>query len=171
MKQRILVADQRTAAERPPSNATGDPGRAWNVALWFGALLVLIGWTDLLLIWYPPQWGSPEWEFGTISTAVNAVPLGTIGLVAVIAAGTALGRRRLLLAAGLFAWAGAVFLAVLGTIYLLVVPIALRGTPAVAATAVKVAIVKTSFFLLLYVATYALLGFFAVRRPKQRRGS
>ena len=170
MKQRILVADQRDA-ERSRGAGTSDPSRAWRLAVWVGALLLLVGWTDLLLIWYPPQWGSPEWEFGTISTAVNAVPLGTIGLAAVIAAGTALGRRRLLLTAGLFAWAAAAFLAALGVIYLLVVPIALRGTPVVAATAIKVTIVKSSFFLLLYVTTYALMGLFAVRRPKQRRGS
>lgn len=169
MKQRILVADQRDA-ERSRGAGTNDPSRAWRLAVWVGALLLLVGWTDLLLIWYPPQWGSPEWEFGTISTAANAVPLGTIGLAAVIAAGTALGRTRLVLAAGLFAWAAAMFLGALGVIYLLVVPIALRGTPVAAAAVMKVTIVKTSFFLLLYVATYALLGLFAVRRPRQRRG-
>jgi len=40
----------------------------------------------LALLWYPLQFGSADWEFGTISAYLNGMPLGTLGL-ALLAAG------------------------------------------------------------------------------------
>lgn len=58
----------------------------WPFIMGSGIILGLIGWVDVLLLWYPIRFGDAEWEFGTVSATFDALPLATIGLVAVAVA-------------------------------------------------------------------------------------
>ena len=48
-----------------------------------GLVLALVGWLDVALLWYPPQLGNANWEFGTIGQSMDAMALGTVGLLLV----------------------------------------------------------------------------------------
>ena len=78
-----IVKAKHTKAARVRVAAT-DQG--WRAVGWFGALLAIIGLSDVALYWYPVAFGSPEWEFGTVATSFGALPLATIGLAAVVGA-------------------------------------------------------------------------------------
>jgi hypothetical protein len=93
MSKRVLVG------EKPPSAAPRvvvepSPDQALWLLCWIGGLLALAGWVDVLLLWIPLHLGRPEWEFGTVSSTFDALPLATIGLAILIAAAVAKGRRR-----------------------------------------------------------------------------
>src|SRR6476619_312742 len=46
-----------------------------------GFALFVVGGVDFLLNFYPLRFGNPEWEFGTITGALNAIPSSLVGLV------------------------------------------------------------------------------------------
>jgi hypothetical protein len=46
-----------------------------------GTVLAVAGWVDVALFYYPSQFSSPEWEFGTIAQTFDAMPLPTLGLL------------------------------------------------------------------------------------------
>jgi hypothetical protein len=112
--------------------------------LLIGLLLALMGLADTLTLWLPGRIGVAEWEFGTVSAFFDSFPLLGLGLVFLIGAGLALGRRwpvRLAALAcvliALVMWAAAV-------LYLTVLPLALKAVnDPVMLGAVKKGIVKT----------------------------
>jgi hypothetical protein len=57
----------------------------WHLVGAAGLTFALIGWTDVLLLWYPLRIGRPDWEFATVSGSFDALPLATIGTVLIVA--------------------------------------------------------------------------------------
>ena len=103
----------------------------WRTLGWFGAAVTLIGLGQLLLYVFPAMaFGSPEWEYGASAQLIGALPLPTVGLAALFAAGAGSGSKRgmLLLSLVLVVTALAIF-AVLA-LFLTVVPMAIKATPA-----------------------------------------
>jgi hypothetical protein len=103
----------------------------WRTLGWFGAVVTLIGLGQLLLYVFPAMaFGSPEWEYGASAQLIGALPLPTVGLAALFAAGAGSGSKRgmLLLSLVLVVTALAIF-AVL-VLFLTVVPMAIKATPA-----------------------------------------
>ncbi len=141
----------------------------WALLVGLGATLTVVGWTDLALLWYPLAFGSPEWEFGTISAHFQGMPVGTVGLV-LLAAG-AVGRRwrlgtRVLAIVFLLVTAG---LLGVSMIYLLDMPVALTGVAEdLKPTLVKV-MLKTSLSATAYVALYAWLWWFLWRKAGEAK--
>ena len=72
------------------------PDTAWRIAGIAGVLFLAVGGIDALLVWYPLDFGSPEWEFGSVTAALNGLPVPVIGLVLI--AVSALQRGNLVLA-------------------------------------------------------------------------
>jgi hypothetical protein len=101
-----LLMDRETPAKAKAVPTTDAVGRTngWRIAAVAGLVFGIAGWTDALLLWYPLGFGNPEWEFATASSTFDAIPLGTIGLVALLAGCIGLGgRKRVLGVSALFA--------------------------------------------------------------------
>ena len=93
----ILLTQRST---RPPSasrsGATGRDGLegAAFVAIALGATFAFVGLADLVLAWWPVAFGSPEWEFGTVTSTMNGLPVPVMGLALLLAGALAAGRHR-----------------------------------------------------------------------------
>ena len=57
----------------------------WRLLGWVGLVFLVIGLLDLGLGWYPPRFGSAEWEFGTITRTLDSLPISVLGLAMVMA--------------------------------------------------------------------------------------
>jgi hypothetical protein len=92
-----------------------------------GFALFAVGGSDLLLSWIPARFGNPEWEFGTISAALNGMPAPLMGLTLLLVAAleneSAVWAR--LLSVIMLVWA--VALIGLAVIYGLTIPLAAKG--------------------------------------------
>ncbi len=124
MGARILIKEEeRRASSLRPSTPT-----AWRVIGWFGLVLAVIGLADALVNWFPLAFGSPEWEFGTISATFGSLPLVTMGLAGLLGSMLARGSRAGVLAVGLFVLVVGVVVLGLYALFLTDVPMALRAT-------------------------------------------
>lgn len=133
-----------------------------------GAALIVIGWTDIALLWLPGQFGNPAWEFAAIGAHIDSLPLPTIGTAAV-AASCLRSRRRFLLrgVSGLAAIA-ALSLVVLSVFYLLDLPVVLRGTQEVTRAFVWKAIAKCGLFAVVYGTLYTWLAVYLWKQSNTR---
>ncbi len=121
-----------------------EPTTNQSVWAWTGLAFLIVGGVDLVLTWFPMQFGNREWEFGGVTAALNGLPVPMLGLAAMIwAAGE--GRRRWMAIVSLVA-AIALFLGILGGVVLWAtgIPLALQAVPAQVAVGLKKALVKTS---------------------------
>jgi hypothetical protein len=119
-----------TSKDRLPKGPAVYRGSPWKALGWFGAVLTLIGLGQLALYFYPAMgFGSPEWEFGASAQLLGALPLPTIGLAALFAAGAGSGSRRGMMALAFVFVLMAI--AVFGVLVLFttVVPMAIQATP------------------------------------------
>jgi hypothetical protein len=86
---KILVKDdQKARSILPPSPESG-----WALLGGIGLLFVLVAGVDLALAWYPVNFGNAEWEFGTVSTTLENLPLLALGLALAFGAAVARGIR------------------------------------------------------------------------------
>lgn len=128
--------------------AVSAPRAAWRMLGRFGVLLAVIGGIDIVLHWYPPAFKSPEWEFGTAATTLGALPLPTMGLVAVLASGLARAVRANLVAMAVIFSILTLFVFSALLVFMLDVPLALNAVsaanvPPQAATELKRTIART----------------------------
>lgn len=100
----------------------------WTVLSAIGLVFFIVGGLDIALAWYPLGFGSPAWEFGTVTLTMNGLPTPVLGLGMGLASGVALGRRwqARITAATLIAIA--VIVLVLAVLWATNVPLALRST-------------------------------------------
>lgn len=85
---RILIkTDQKNRAPLDPSPDTG-----WYLLGGIGLVFAIVSLADLILAFYPLAVGDAEWEFGTITTVMDGLPLLTIGLGLILGAMVARGR-------------------------------------------------------------------------------
>jgi hypothetical protein len=70
-------------------------GSEWNVFAALGAAFTMTSLADVGLAFYPLGFGSAEWEFATVTTVMNNVPLAVVGIGLMAVAG--IGRRSSLL--------------------------------------------------------------------------
>jgi hypothetical protein len=138
-----------------------------GLALTAGVFIVLLGWVDILVGWFPVGFGSAEWEFGAVSATVDGLPFSTLGLAALLLGALASGSRRgLWLAAVWTAWVLVVLLAG-AVLYGLTVPVALGALgPAGLQDPLGRAVIKTSSLLVIYLCFYCWMGLQAIRALK-----
>jgi hypothetical protein len=137
-----------------------------------GLGLAAVGALDVALLFYPADWSSLNWEFGTVSGFIDGLPLMTMGFGAMVVASTSLGwakwRRLLSIVALLIA----LMVMVNVLVFALDVPAALRAVSSpVMKTVVKKAVLKTGSMGVVYVALYAALGVWTWRRLKSLKGA
>ena len=143
------------------------PELGWELLGWIGLAFLLIGGVDLVLAWYPPAFGSPEWEFGTISSTLNGLPLPALGLMLIMAAGVAQGRAWMARGASIAMIVVVVSLVALGILFITVVPLALQSVPnPLARTGILKVIAKSSVLLVIYPALFAWVALLGFRRSR-----
>jgi len=131
---------------------------------WCGLILTLAGLGDFLLTWVPPEFGSPEWEFGTIAASFSGLPLVTMGFAALLGSALARGVRGQVLAIGLvLAGLGIALLGALG-LFGLTIPVALSAVEGVARMGIMKAIARTVLLGVLFTTGYLFAGIAALRR-------
>ncbi len=160
---KILVDD------RKPSGFAGSSDLGWSVLWWVGILFSVVSLADIALAYYPMQWGTMEWEFGTAASTFASLPLVALGLGALLATSLARGQRGwviavsivLILLAGQTLW-------MLGH-FLLDIPIALKS---VASSDMRLGIqkasVKTVGLGVLFTAAFLIAGIRALLRVRRR---
>lgn len=134
--------------------------QGWELLGWIGIAFALIGAVDLTLAVFPTRFGAAEWEFGTISAVLNGLPLPTLGLMFVLAAGIAQHSRwrvALVCVASILlvlALIGAAFL------YVTIVPLALRDvTNPVVRLGLMKSVAKSGALLLIYPTVLTFLAY------------
>src|SRR5207245_6313338 len=73
---KVLIEPSRKGSARSPLAPAPDFG--WLLLGWIGLAFALIGGGDVLLTWVPMHFGSPEWEFGTITSSLDGMPVLTM---------------------------------------------------------------------------------------------
>ena len=125
-----------------------------------GIATFLVGWSDILISWFPFRIGNQEWEFSTISRTIDGMSLGTLG-VCLIAIGAVMTRAKMVmrLALGLAA-AGVALLLVAAGLYALTVPVAFSTADGAMRPLLRVAVLRTTWFLIIYLMLYGWLAWF-----------
>ena len=137
------------------------------VVFWTGAVLTVAALVDSFLALYPSMFGSPEWEFATISGIVAGLPLVTIGLVGMWIGSGLLGRRWLSLGVGVAFLVGALCVVGALVVFSLDIPIALRATQNVAQGNIKQLVAKTLLLGCMFGTGYVVAGIIALRRARR----
>lgn len=145
-----------------------------------GLVLSLSGWVDILLFYYPAQFGQNEWEFGTIAQTFDALPLPMMATVLLALGVRARGGHRIW-PRGLAVLCALVALCLVGllVIFVLDVPIAwkaMTGVPGPAqaqaspavVSGIKRGIAKVAAFGVGYVSAYTALAIGLWRAPRAR---
>lgn len=169
MGSTVISQPMRHEARRMPRAA--DPDDYSRLFLVAGAAFMVIGWTDISLLWYPLQLRSIDWEFATVTASINAMPLPTLGLVLLAAAGIARRSKGLMRIAAVFAVLAAVLVVAMAGLYVLAL---LAGRPAMD-PGMKVlfarAAMKTSVLTAVYVLLHGWLGWTLFRSAQRRKES
>ncbi len=161
---RILIkTDEKNRHALDPSPATG-----WYLLGGIGLVFAVVALADLILVWYPARFGDQEWEFGTITTVLDGLPLFSMGLMLSFGAAVAKGNLRLLrIWSVVLGLVGVVLLAIL-LLYLRSIPLALATvTEPVLKVGLQKAILKTVLQGVLYPTAFfwvAILGWKHARR-------
>jgi hypothetical protein len=178
---RIVVAED---APKRSGSFIAPPATPQNLApllIAVGIALAVAGWLDVLLFYWPPQFGDKGWEFGTVAQTMDSLPLPSLGLalLAIGLRGSAASRlftRPFALGLILVALACAGLLALfcldIETAYRAVgraarAVVAQGGAPnPYLSSDVKRGIAKTVVLGVTYILLYASLGFQMWRGPR-----
>lgn len=161
---RVLIGEPPADADVRPS-APVRPSAAWSLLLPVGLGFAAVGAADLALVWYPMGFGRAEWEFGSVTSTLNGLPVLVMGLAFLTMAALAAGRRwaaRLL--AVVFVLLALSVLAI-AFLYATTVPVALKAVPdSTVALGLKKAIAKTSAQAMIYPVVFLWTAVVAWRR-------
>jgi hypothetical protein len=143
---RIVGGESR---QQPAAEASD----AWLLAAVAGVVFLVVGGMDTLLTFVPSNFGSTEWEFGSVTAALNGLPLPVLGAALLAAAGVVRGWRLLVrvLAGGMMLAVLAIL--ALGFVYLTTLPQALTAasqTGGIGPIGIKRAAAKTVAQLVCY---------------------
>jgi hypothetical protein len=164
----ILVPEEEIAKARrrlPPA-----PDYGWYLMGWLGLVFVIVGGCTLVLSWYPTLIGNPQWEFGTVSSTYDNLPITALGLGLLLAAGVARGIRWWTrIAAVVFLLLALIVIGGL-VLYATNIPLALRSvTDPLARSGLKRAIVKSLLQGVMYGGVFCILGVSALRHSRALR--
>jgi hypothetical protein len=162
MAKVILGSEPVPAAPKQSRHALAD--LLVPVMFAFGLAIAAVATVDLGLVWIPFRFGSGEWEFGTVSQAMNAMPLLTMGLVFLTMAGLLAASAVMLRVLSLVHLFITLALIGAGLLYALNVPVALGAVPPEAKSLLQRAILRTSAFAGIYTLLFGWLSWFTWRR-------
>jgi len=161
-----LVTGEKTPVVLGAAVSAPDFATVWRVALLAGIVLAFVGLVDIAFVWYPPRWANVDWEFGSVSTTFDALPLPTIGLVSVLVAAASRGRRLPMRLMGALILFLALVLVVFAVVYVLDAPVVVQAVDPQARATVKRAMMKTGLMAAAYIVLYIVLGVWALRRVR-----
>lgn len=166
MGQRAILINEPPPLEPKRLGPASEFG--WYLLGVAGWVFLLAGVADVGLAWIPLRLGNPEWEFGTITRSLEALPVPFLGAALILAAGVARGRvwwGRL--GVGVLA-ALALWVVFSGVLYGLNVPLALRSVKQPEALyGLKKAVFRTSLQVVLYAVTASLMVWLGARTLRQ----
>jgi hypothetical protein len=157
-----------TTVERPATTySTSAHLTAWKLLGWLGLGFFIMSFLDIAVGWYPVRFGTPEWEFGTISATTTGLAIPCLSLYLILGSAIALERPTVAKAAGIVMVVLALILPALAILYLTNVPLALRATAAnaMAHSGIKKAILKS----LIYITGYEVLFVLGALKGLRRR--
>ena len=169
-EKKVLVREDEGGKKARTKVLAPDVETAWKWIGWTGLVLAVVGAGDIALVWYPLNFGSPEWEFATVAQSFAGLPLVSIGLMGLLGAGLALGQRWVILGMGWGLLVGALGLIVALFVFLTDVPMALGATEGLAETGIKKAVFKTVMLGLVFAGAYAAAGVAALKYLKSNLG-
>jgi hypothetical protein len=97
----------------------------WVLLGGVGAAFVVLGLMDQALVWYPWAFGSPEWEYGSVTAALNGLPVTVLGGMLLLASGVARRQRVLTRGVAILFVVLALIVLTAAVLYATTVPIAL----------------------------------------------
>jgi hypothetical protein len=138
----------------------------WRLLGWLGLAFFVMSGIDILLGWYPLRFGSPEWEFGTISATMSALSIPTLGLYLMLCSAISRERPRVAKVVGIGMIIMGVFLLGLAVLYLTTVPLALKAvaTEYMASLNMKKAILRWLILFVGYEIIYVMGALKGIRR-------
>jgi hypothetical protein len=74
-----IVASARDAGRRAPVQGS-EQMSAWSTLGWVGLVFLVVGGADFVLVWFPPNFGTREWEFATVTQSFNGLPILLLGV-------------------------------------------------------------------------------------------
>ncbi len=149
------MSDRQSASPRPP--VTQD--QLARVAGGIGILFVLVAGVDVLLTWFPTNFGNREWEFGTVSGSFNGLLSVAFGFALVQVWFAHADRAWPLRALGFVHIIIALLIIGAALMYARNVSIALSAaTAGGAGTGIMKAIIKTSFQSVAFPIAFLLLA-------------
>lgn len=165
---RVLVRDEsesRKRSWRPPA-----PDFGWQLLGWVGGVLLIAGLLDVGIAMYPPMFGNPNWEFGTVGSVLNGMAVPMLGLAlllgAAVARGWVLGMRVWAIVAIVLA----VFILAAAVLWALNLPIAFKSVlEPVARQGLKKSVTKTVAQAVLYPVAFLWIGWQGLRHARARR--
>jgi hypothetical protein len=125
-----------------------------------GATFALIGFTDLVLLWFPANPGNVAWEYATVGRTLDAMPLSALGLLLVgygvlrVAQPT---RNGILFVSAIF-FLFALFNAYLAFLILTSAPAVISQTPPEAIDAVRRAATRHGVQAVIYPIAWFVIG-------------
>lgn len=170
---------QRSTARPTPVVREPKPGRKGSqgaetitakLFLASGTAFVAVGLVDLALLWTPFRFGTPAWEFATLSQTFSSLPFTGLGLVlaAVGIVRHPSTRTVWVRVAAIVFGVIALALVVLDFLYITVAPGIVRGTPTDGLDVVGTTLIKNGTEMLVYPIAFGVMSFFLWREAKRR---
>jgi hypothetical protein len=161
------MTEPRVVMGKPSRKGWAPSARStWRLLAGLGALFVVVGGADLALTWLPLGFGNPEWEFGTVTSMMDGLPVPTLGLVALVAAGQLGGSRVTSRIGSVLLAVFALWVVAAAILYATTVPLALRAvTEPVIRSGLNKAVIKTALQSVVYPIGLIWLAVAAWRRP------
>jgi hypothetical protein len=145
--------------------------RHWSILFGAGIALSIIGFADVLLLWYPLRFGSLDWEFATLTGTFDALPLATIGMVMLGVGAVALKRSRTSLVLSLFYLVLCVALAAAAGLFVLAVLAGMNAVDPSVELQFRRAVMKTSVLSFSYVSFFGWLAWIVGRAGQLKKDS
>ena len=159
---RILVREDSKTRQKGAEPA---PELGWYLLGGLGLVFMIASGVDILLAWYPPNFGLAEWKFGTVAATLNGFPLLALGIILLTASAMARGRVRLIRVMLVILVIAVVALIGCAALYLPEVSTALASVPEPAVKmGLKRSITKTIAQLILYPVVLSWIAVLALRR-------
>lgn len=121
---KILVREDEEAKKR---RLVPTPDLGWYLLGAVGLVFSIVGGLDVALVWYPSNFGNPEFEFGSVAASFNNLPLVSLGLTMWMTSGVARGQKWVVRTAATALIVLAVLIVIGAVLFLTNVPMALKA--------------------------------------------
>lgn len=164
---RILVREDEQGKR---SYLTPAPDFGWQLISILGGTYALLGLLDIALTWYPFAFGNPDWEFGTVASTLDGLPVPTLGVALLLGAAVARGSKRAVRIWSTVLIVMAVTVLAIGVVYLLNVPLAFKTVQEpMIRTGLKKAVSKAVGQMLLYPVAFGIMAVMGLKHSRVTR--